>query len=64
METIKALKGYIDVYLPDLKYYNNEIAIKYSKAPNYFKIATDAILEMINQVGSPKFDENGIIKRV
>ena len=63
METIKALKGYIDVYLPDLKYYNNEIAIKYSKAPNYFKIATDAILEMINQVGSPKFDENGIIKK-
>lgn len=63
VETIKALKGYIDVYLPDLKYYNNEIAIKYSKAPNYFKIATDAILEMINQVGSPKFDENGIIKK-
>ena len=62
VETIKALKGYIDVYLTDLKYYNNEIAIKYSKAPNYFKIATDAILEMINQVGSPKFDENGIIK--
>ena len=62
VETIKALKGYIDVYLPDLKYYNNEIAIKYSKAPNYFKIATDAILEMINQVGSQKFDENGIIK--
>lgn len=63
VETIKALKGYIDVYLPDLKYYNNEIAIKYSKAPNYFKIATDSILEMINQVGSPKFDENGIIKK-
>lgn len=63
VETIKALKGYIDVYLPDLKYYNNEIAIKYSKAPNYFKIATDAILEMINQVGSPQFDENGIIKK-
>ena len=63
VETIKALKGYIDVYLPDLKYYNNEIAIKYSKAPNYFKIATDAILEMINQVGSPKFDEHGIIKK-
>lgn len=63
VETIKALKGYIDVYLPDLKYYNNEIAIKYSKAPNYFKIATDAILEMINQVGSPEFDENGIIQK-
>ena len=63
VETIKALKGYIDVYLPDLKYYSNEIAVKYSKAPNYFEIATKAILEMINQVGTPEFDENGLIKR-
>jgi putative pyruvate formate lyase activating enzyme len=63
VETIKALKGYIDVYLPDLKYYSNEIAVKYSKAPNYFEIATKAILEMINQVGAPEFDENGLIKR-
>ena len=63
VETIKALKGYIDVYLPDLKYYSNEIAVKYSKAPNYFEIATKAILEMINQVGTPEFDENGLIKK-
>lgn len=63
VETIKDLAGYIDVYLPDLKYYSNEIAIKYSKAPDYFNIATKAILEMINQVGSPEFDEKGIIKK-
>lgn len=63
VETIKALKDYIDVYLPDLKYYSNEIAVKYSKAPNYFEIASKAILEMINQVGAPEFDENGIIKK-
>ena len=63
VETIKALKGYIDVYLPDLKYYSNEIAVKYSKAPNYFEIASKAILEMINQVGAPEFDEDGIIKK-
>ena len=63
VETIKALKGYIDVYLPDLKYYSNEIAVKYSKAPNYFEIASKAILEMISQVGEPIFDENGIIKK-
>ena len=55
VETIKALKGYIDVYLPDLKYYSNEIAVKYSKAPNYF--------EMINQVETPEFNENGLIKK-
>lgn len=63
VETIKKLNGYIDIYLPDLKYYSNEIAVKYSKAPNYFEIATKAILEMINQVGAPEFDENGLIKR-
>ena len=63
VETIKDLAGYIDVYLPDLKYYSNEIAIKYSKAPNYFNIATKAIIEMINQVGKPEFDEKGIIKK-
>ena len=62
IETLKALEGYIDVYLPDLKYYSDEIAIKYSKAPNYFEIATKVIKEMIRQVGSPKFDENGMIK--
>ena len=63
VETIRELKGYVDIYLPDLKYYSDELAIKYSKAPNYFNIATKAILEMINQVGAPEFDSNGIMKK-
>lgn len=63
VETIKMLKGYIDVYLPDLKYYNDILAVKYSKAPKYFEIATEAIKEMINQVGNPVFNEEGIIQR-
>ena len=63
VQTIKDLKGCIDVYLPDLKYYSNELAIKYSKAPNYFEVATKAIEEMILQVGKPVFDERGIIKK-
>lgn len=63
VETLKDLKGYIDVYLPDLKYYSNEMAIKYSKAPNYFEASSKAILEMIRQVGAPKFDENGMIQK-
>ena len=63
VETLKDLEGYIDVYLPDLKYYSNEMAIKYSKAPNYFEVSTKAILEMIRQVGEPKFDENGMIQK-
>lgn len=63
VETIKALKGYIDIYLPDLKYFSDELSKKYSKVNNYFKVATTAIQEMIRQVGPPQFDENGIIKR-
>lgn len=50
VETIKMLAGYIDVYLPDLKYYSNELSTKYSKADNYFKIATTAIQEMQNKL--------------
>ena len=63
VETLKALNGYIDVYLPDLKYYADDLAIKYSSAPHYFKIATRALKEMYNQVGGPVFDENGIIQK-
>ena len=63
LTTLRDLKGYIDVYLPDLKYYSNEIAEKYSKAPQYFEIATKAIIEMIKQVGSVVLDENGIIQK-
>ena len=63
IKTIKALNGYIDVYLPDLKYYSNELSKKYSKIDNYFKYATEAIKEMYKQVGTPVFNENGIIRR-
>ena len=63
VETIKMLEGYVDIYLPDLKYFSDELAKKYSNIDNYFKIATTAIKEMYRQVGIAKFDENGIIQR-
>ena len=63
VETIKKLNGYIDIYLPDLKYYSNELSLKYSKVDNYFKIATEAIQEMQKQVGTPVFNESGIIQK-
>lgn len=62
-ETIKSLKGLIDIYLPDLKYYSDSIAIKYSKCPNYFKYATECIEEMVNQVGDTIIDESGIMQK-
>ena len=61
VQTIKDLEGYIDVYLPDLKYFDNELGLKYSGIRNYFEYASSAILEMYKQVGSPKFDKNGNI---
>ena len=63
VETIKKLNGYIDIYLPDLKYYSNEIAKKYSKIDNYFETAISAIKEMQKQVGNPIFNEEGIIQK-
>ena len=63
VETIKKLDGYIDIYLPDLKYFYDDLGAKYSGVNNYFEVATKAILEMIKQVGKPEFDENGLIKK-
>lgn len=63
IETIKMLNEIVDIYLPDLKYYNDDYAIKYSHAPNYFKVASNAINEMIKQVGLPTFNENGIMTK-
>ncbi|MCI8655338.1 MAG: radical SAM protein [Clostridia bacterium] len=63
IETIKRLNGYIDIYLPDLKYYYNELGEKYSKVKNYFEISTQAIKEMYKQVGAPKLNENGIMQK-
>ncbi len=63
VDTLKQLEGYIDIYLPDLKYAENELGKKYSKIENYFEIATESIKEMIRQVGEPKLNENGIIEK-
>lgn len=63
LQTLKALEGYIDVYLPDLKYYYDDIALKYSGIKEYFKHATEAINEMYRQVGVPKLNKDGIIQK-
>lgn len=62
VESLKMLEGLIDIYLPDLKYYSDVLAINFSKAPNYFEVATNAINEMYRQVGSPVF-EGDIMKK-
>ena len=61
-DTIRQLKDYVNVYLPDCKYYSDERAVKYSSAPRYHEISLKAIDEMLNQTGEASFDENGMIK--
>ena len=60
---LKQLRGYIDIYMPDLKYFKDKYAIRYSGAPNYFNIATKAIAEMVFQTGAPVFGEDGLMKK-
>jgi putative pyruvate formate lyase activating enzyme len=60
-ETVRALKGYTDVYLPDLKYYRPELSEKYSKAANYFAVASQALMEMAAQTEGLVFDGEGML---
>ncbi|MEG0615347.1 MAG: hypothetical protein RR540_06275, partial [Oscillospiraceae bacterium] len=63
VETVKMLEGYVDVFLPDLKYFDEDLSLKYSAAKDYFKVASSAILEMFKQVGKVQLDDSGIIKK-
>lgn len=63
IETIKMLEGYVDIYLPDLKYADNLLAKKLSHIDHYFETATQAIQEMYKQVGKPALNEKGIMQK-
>jgi len=63
VEMIKGLKGLVDIYLPDFKYGDDNLALKYSGVKNYVKKAKAAIKEMLNQVGNIKLSEQGIAER-
>ena len=60
--TIDRLKGKIQIYLPDLKYMDGELARKYSAAPDYPEVAKMAILHMFSQTGPYVLDDEGILK--
>lgn len=63
VETIRMLKGKVDVYLPDFKYALTEPAKRYSLAPDYFEYAKEAISEMLSQTGPVVLDKNGNIQK-
>ena len=56
VSTVMALKDYVDIWLPDFKYFDNQLALRYSRAGDYFETAAAAISQMIRQTGAPVFD--------
>ena len=55
VEAIRDLDGLVDIYLPDLKYVSSRLSGDFSKAPDYFEVASKAIEEMVRQTGEPEF---------
>ena len=64
LETLELLRGRVDIFLPDLKYFDDEPAKTFSNAPNYFAIASAAIKKMFELVGTPKFYGDKMIRGV
>lgn len=63
VETLRALEGKIDVYLPDLKYIDGGFSARYSGAADYFEHAAPALQEMLRQVGPVQIGADGLIQR-
>lgn len=61
-EIVRALEGYVDIWLPDLKYYDPALAARCSQAGDYFTYASQAVAQMIAQTGAPVMDENGLLR--
>ena len=64
VETLRLLEGKVDIYLPDLKYADGNLAEALSGAPDYFQVATAAIREMVRQVGAPQWEGDRLTKGV
>ena len=62
VETLRMLDGLVDIYLPDFKYKDSELAAKYSHAPDYPEVAAKAIAEMFRQRGPLVHGENGMLQ--
>lgn len=63
VETLRAMEGKVQVYLPDLKYIRGDTARRYSGAADYFEYAGPALKEMLRQTGPVELDENGLMRR-
>ncbi len=60
LETLKLLEGIVDIFMPDFKFWDKDLAKRYAKAPDYPEVAQKAILEMYRQVGDLVMDDDGV----
>ena len=63
LDALKMLEGLVDIYLPDFKYMDPDLALKYSHAKDYPEVAKEALKEMVRQVGEPDFDDRGMMQK-
>lgn len=63
VESLRMLEGKVDIYLPDMKYMDEQLAKRYSRAEDYPTVAQAAIEEMVRQVGAYEIDEDGMLVR-
>lgn len=63
VETLKMLEGYVDIYLPDFKYSDDDLGKRLSKVDNYFEIVTEALKEMYRQTGKAVFNGEGVMQK-
>lgn len=63
IETLKKFEDIVDIYLTDIKYFDSDVSLKYSKAEDYFAVASEAVREMISQKPENIFDKNGIMQK-
>lgn len=63
VESLRMLEGYVDIYLPDLKFYDPALSEMCADAPDYFTVASAAILEMFRQAGPVQMGEDGMLRR-
>lgn len=63
LETVKMLDGIVDIWLADVKYVSAELSAKYSAAPDYFTVCSQAVQQMIDQTGVPQFDDAGLLQK-
>jgi putative pyruvate formate lyase activating enzyme len=63
LQSLKLLDGLVDIYMPDFKYWDSEMARRYSRAPDYPEVARRVIKEMHRQVGNLVMAQNGLAQR-